>query len=68
MLVYQGPTDAGLNRHRRGTTTFGALNMEIDHSPTFTSGILHFLMAVPSGLILSHLPSIQISQIKPYKQ
>jgi hypothetical protein len=33
-----------------GVTTFGALNMKMDHSHSFPSGILHFPLVAPPGL------------------
>jgi hypothetical protein len=53
MLVQQGSTDACLNRHRRGYHV-GAPNIRSDHSLSFPSNILHFLLMAPPGLILNH--------------
>jgi hypothetical protein len=49
----------GPNRHdpwstQVGATTFRAPNIKTDHSPTFPSGILHFPLVAPPGLILCH--------------
>jgi hypothetical protein len=52
MLVHLDPTDAGLNRHRRGYH-LGAPNIRSDHSPSFPSNILHFPLIAPPGLQLS---------------
>jgi hypothetical protein len=53
ILVHLDPTDAGLNRHRRGYH-LGALNFISDHSPSSPSNILHFPLIAPSGLQLCH--------------
>jgi hypothetical protein len=51
MLVQQGPTDVGLNRHRRGNH-LGTPNIRSDHSSSFPSNILHFPLIAPFGLQL----------------
>jgi hypothetical protein len=49
-----------------GGTTFGALNMTTDLSPTFPSGILHFPLIAPT---LSHISakaqSLHLNHIGP---
>jgi hypothetical protein len=47
-----------------GATTFGALNMTPDLSPTFPSRILHFPLVAPPDLIL--VPSIHYSDPQPF--
>jgi hypothetical protein len=60
MLVYSSPTDAGLNRCRRGLPTLEFRIYDLDHTPSFSSSILHFPLSVPLGLILNQLPTIHI--------
>jgi hypothetical protein len=67
MLVHSNPTDASLNRHRRGYH-LRAPNIRLDHSSSFSSSILYFPLIVPSGLQLCHFinySSSQYSTLKP---
>jgi hypothetical protein len=66
MLVHLDPTDAGLNRHKRGLPPLELQIYELDLSPIFPSGILHFPLVALPGLILNHLSTIPISQIIPF--
>jgi hypothetical protein len=51
ILVQQGSTDAGLNRHRRGLLPWSS-EYQIRPLPSFPSNILHFPLIAPSGLQL----------------
>jgi hypothetical protein len=51
VLVRSDPTVAGLNRHRRGYH-LGAPNFRSDHSSSFPSCILPFLLIAPPDLQL----------------
>jgi hypothetical protein len=53
MLIQQGSTDADLNRHRRGYH-LEAPNIRSDHSPSFSTSILHFTLIAPPDLQLCH--------------
>jgi hypothetical protein len=60
MLVHSYSTNVGINRHKQGQTPLELRIYDPDLSPTFPSGILHFPLVAPSGLILKQLPTIQI--------
>jgi hypothetical protein len=47
MLVHSDPTDAGLNRHRRGLPPWSS-EFQIRSLPSFPSSILHFLLIAPT--------------------
>jgi hypothetical protein len=61
MLVHSDPTDTGLNQLRRGYH-LAAPNFRSDHSPSFPSSILYFLLIAPLGLILNHFINYSRSQ------
>jgi hypothetical protein len=53
-LAHRGQT-IGPYLTQVGATTFRALNMKIDHTPTFPSSILHFpLITLPSLKLCQH--------------
>jgi hypothetical protein len=51
MLVHSDPTDAGLNRLRRGPPPWSS-EYQIRQPPSFPSSILHFPLMAPPGLQL----------------